>query len=113
MNARKIDIYNHVMLRAIADLLADGAELRGDPKGPLFGPRHRQAHAHGAVASERLCDDRPSHGRGRHRDQAWKPQFPGDGDHGISQERRHSRKGGGYGKSRVDAHDTALRSPAR
>jgi hypothetical protein len=47
----------------------DGFELRGDPKGPLFRndrPRRRQAHALDAAASERLCDDRPAGGSGRH-----------------------------------------------
>jgi hypothetical protein len=76
-------------------------------------PRHHQAHAHRAAASERLCDDRPARGRRRHRHQARQPQFAGDGDHCLSQERRHARKGRGDGEPCLDTHDTALRSPAR
>src|SRR6266446_1402915 len=34
-------------------------------------------------------------------------------DHRVSQERRHARKGRGDGEPRLDAHDAALRSPAR
>jgi integrase len=79
----------------------DGAGLRGDPKGPLFRTIGRgtgkltrtvlpQANAYAMIG------------------QARQPQFPGDGDHGLSQERRHARKGRGNGESRLDAHDTAL-----
>ena len=75
--------------------------------------RHRQADPHGTAASKRLCDDPPTRGGGRHRDQARQPQLPGDGDHGLSQERRHAGKGRGDGEPRVDAHDATLRSPAR
>ena len=94
----------------------DGVGLRGDPKGPLFRTIERgtgrltrtvlpQANAYAMIRRRAAAAS--------HRDQAWQLQFPGDGDHGISQERRHSRKGGGDVKSRIDAHDTALRSPAR
>jgi hypothetical protein len=38
---------------------------------------------------------------------------PGNRDHGISEERRHVGKGGGDGEPCLDAHDAALRSPAR
>jgi hypothetical protein len=102
--------------RGILTGYIDGAGLRADPKGPLFRTIGRgtgkltrtvlpQANAYAMIG--RRC------GRRRHRNQARQPQLSGDEDHTISQERRHSRKGGGDGKSRVDAHDTALRSPAR
>jgi hypothetical protein len=48
--------------------------------------RHPQAHGHGAAAGERLCDDPPARGRRRYRDQAWQPQFPGNGHHRLSQD---------------------------
>jgi len=38
---------------------------------PHHRPGHGQADAHGAAASERLCDDPAARGRGRHRHQAW------------------------------------------
>jgi integrase len=63
----------------------DGAELRGGSKRatvPHDRTRHWQAHAHGAAASKRLCDDRPARVGGRHRYQARQPQLPGDRDHG-------------------------------
>ena len=94
----------------------DGAGLRDDPKGPLFrtiGRGTGQAHAHRAAAGERLCDDPPASGGGRHRNQARQPQLPRDRHHGVSQERRHARKGRRDGEPRLDAHDAALRSPAR
>jgi hypothetical protein len=50
--------------------------------------------------------------RVRHRNEARQSQFPGDGDHGLSQERRHS-KGCGDNEPCLDAHDAALRSPAQ
>jgi integrase len=37
----------------------------------------------------------------------------GDGDHGISEKRRPARKRRRDGEPRFDAHDAALRSPAR
>jgi hypothetical protein len=94
----------------------DGAGLRVDPKGPLFRTIGRgtgkltrsvlpQANAYAMIGRRS--------GRGRHRHQARQPQFPGNRDHGLSQERRHARKGRGDGKPCVYAHDTALRSPAR
>ena len=70
----------------------DGAEPARRSQGaavPHDRPRHRQADAHGAAASERLCDDPPARRGGRHRNQARQPQFPGDRDHRLSQERRH------------------------
>jgi integrase/recombinase XerC len=93
----------------------DGAELRGDLKGPLFRTIGRgtgkltrtvlpQANAYAMIGPR---------DRGRHRNQARQSQFPGDGDHRLSQERRHARKGRGDGEPCVDAHDAALRSPAR
>jgi hypothetical protein len=88
----------------------DGAGLRGDPKGPLFRTIGRgtgqltrtvlpQANAYAMI------------GRRGHRNQARQPQLPGDGDHGLSQERRHARKGRRDGEPRVDPHHVALRSP--
>jgi site-specific recombinase XerC len=94
----------------------DGAGLRDDPKGPLFRTIGRgtgkltrtvlpQANAYAMI--------RRRAARRRHRHQARQPQLPGDRDHRLSEERRHARKGRGDGQSRVDAHDAALRSPAR
>ena len=94
----------------------DGAGLRGDPKGPLFrtigrGTGHLtrtvlpQANAYAMIRRRA----RPA----GHRNQARQPQFPGDRDHRLSQERRHARKGRGYGEPRLDAYNTALRPPAR
>jgi hypothetical protein len=65
----------------------DGAELRGDPKGLLFrtiGRGNSQLTGRVLPQGERLCDDRPTRGRRRHRNQAQQPQLPGDGDHCIS-----------------------------
>jgi integrase len=60
----------------------DGAGLRDDPKGP-FVPhdwaRHRQAHAHGAAAGERLCDDPSTRGRSRHRNELGNHSFRATG----------------------------------
>jgi integrase len=53
----------------------DGGEPACRPKGaavPHDRTRHRQAHAHGPPASERLCDDRPARGCGRHAGTATK-----------------------------------------
>jgi integrase/recombinase XerC len=87
----------------------DGAGLCGDPKGP----RHRQANAHCAAGGERLRHDSPARGGGRHRNETRQPQFPGDGDHRLPQERGHTGKGRGDGQPRFNAHDAALRSQAR
>ena len=54
----------------------DGASLRGDPMWrsiPYDRPRQRQAHPHGAAASERLCDDPPPSRRERRRHQTRQP----------------------------------------
>jgi integrase/recombinase XerC len=78
----------------------DGAGLRWRfqvAAVPHDRSRHLQAHAHGTAASERLCDDSPARGGGQHQDEAWQSQFPGNRDHGLSQERRHPRKGRGNG----------------
>jgi hypothetical protein len=48
----------------------DGADLRGDPKGPLFrtiGRGTGKLTRTVLPASKRLCDDRPARSRGRHR----------------------------------------------
>lgn len=36
------------------------------------------------------------------------PYVPGDGHHGLPEERRHARERRGDGQSRVNAHDTVL-----
>ena len=82
-----------------------------DAKGSLFrtiGPGTGPHYPHGAAPDERLRDDPPTRGRGRHRNQARQSQFPGDRDHGLPQERRHARKGRGDGKPCLDPHDAAL-----
>jgi site-specific recombinase XerC len=94
----------------------DGAGLRCDPKGPLFRTIGRgtgqltrtmlpQANAYAMIGRRA--------GGGRHRHQARQPQLPSNGDHRLSQERWHTRKGGGDGEPRLDAHHAALRSPTR
>jgi hypothetical protein len=106
----------HHNLETYLTAYIDGAGLAGDPKGPLFrtiGARHRAADAHAPAPGERLCDDPPARGGGRHRDQARQSQLPGDRDHGVSQERRHAGEGGADGEPCQHAHDAALRSPAR
>ena len=93
----------------------DGTDLRSDPKGPLFRTIGRSTGklTRTVLPQANAYAIRPSCGRGRHRHQARQPQFPGDGDHGLSQERRHAREGSGDGEPCVEAHDAALRSPAR
>jgi integrase len=79
----------------------DGAGLRGDPKGPLFRTIGRGTGKLTRTVlpqSERLCDDRPAGGRGRHRNQGRQSQFPSDGDHRLSQEWRDAGKGRGDGE---------------
>ena len=91
----------------------DGAGLRDDPKGPLFRTIGRGTdrltddppHPAGG-----LHDDPPAGEGGGHRHADRQPQFPGDGDHRLPEERRHDREGGRHGQSLVDAHDAALRS---
>jgi integrase/recombinase XerC len=78
----------------------DGAELRGDPNGPLFRTIRRGTGKLTRTVlpqGECLCDDRPARGSRRDRNQTRQPQFPGDGDHGLSQERWNARKGRGDG----------------
>jgi site-specific recombinase XerC len=88
----------------------DGGGLRGDPKGPLFRTIGRgtgqltrtvlpQANAYAMIR-------RRAAGAGI----ATKL---GNRDHRLSQERRHARKGRRNGEPCVNAHDAALRSPAR
>jgi integrase len=101
----------HHNLEEYLSAYLDGAGFtRGSKRAsiPHDRARHPQAHAHGAAAGECLCDD-PLTGRGgRDRYQTRQSQLPGDGHHGLSQERRHARKGGGNGEPRVDPHDAAL-----
>ena len=60
----------------------DGAELRSDPKGPLFRTigRGTAKLTRTATASECLCNDRPACGRCRHRNKARQSQLPGNGN---------------------------------
>jgi len=50
---------------------------------------------------------------GRDRNQARQLQLPGDRDHRVSQEWRHTGKGRGDGEPRLNAYDAALRPPPR
>ena len=52
-------------------------------------------------------------GCSRHRHQARQSQLPGHRHHGVSEERRHAGEGGADGEPCLDAHDAALRPPAR
>jgi site-specific recombinase XerC len=65
----------------------DGAELRGDPKGPVFRTIGRGTGKLTRTvlpqANACLCDDPPACGGGRHRHQARQPQLPGDRDHRL------------------------------
>jgi integrase len=71
----------------------DGAGLRDDPKGPLFrtiGRGTGRLTRTVLPAGERLCDDPPARGCRRDRDEARQPPSSGDGNNGLSQERRHA-----------------------
>jgi site-specific recombinase XerC len=105
----------HHNLEEYLTVYLDGAGMRDDPKGPLFRTIGRgtgrltrtvlpQANAYAMIRRR---------GGGRDRNQARQPQFPRNRDHRLSEEWRHARKGRGNGEPRVDAHDAALRSPAR
>jgi hypothetical protein len=85
----------------------DGAGLRDDPKGPLFRMIGRGTDKLTRTVLPPAC------GRCRHRNKSRQPQLPGYRDHGLSQERRHARKGCGDGEPCVDPHDATLRSAAR
>src|SRR6516225_2545583 len=61
------------------------------------------------MAQKNLCHDPAAHSGGRHRNQARQSQLSRDRDHGLSQERRDARKGGGDGEPCLDPHDAALR----
>lgn len=87
----------------------DGANLRDDPKRPLFRTIGRgttkltrtvlpQANAYAMIRRR---------ARRRHRDRARQSQLPGDRDHRLSEEGRHTRKGCGDGEPRVDPDDAA------
>ena len=100
-----LEIYLHAYI--------DGCGFAGDPKGPLFrtiGRGTDEADENAPAPGERLRDDPPARGGGRHRDEDRQSHVSGDGDHGLSQERRHARKGRRDGESRQHAHDAALRS---
>ena len=94
----------------------DGAGLRDDPKGPLFRTIGRgtgvltrtvlpQANACAMIRRRAAA--------GRDRNQARQLQLPGDRDHRVSQEWRHTGKGRGDGEPRLNAYDAALRPPPR
>ncbi len=106
----------HHSLEKYLTAYLDGAALRDDPKGPLFrtigrgtGKQTRtvlpQANAYAMIRRRAAT--------GRHRNQAWQPQFPRNWDHRVPKEWRHPGEGCGHGQPRLDAHDTTLRSPAR
>ena len=106
----------HHNLETYLTAYIEGAGLADDPKGPLFRTIGRGTGLLTRTPlpqAERLCDDRPARGGGRHRDQARQSQLPGDRDHGVSEERRHAGKGGADGEPCQHAHDAALRPPAR
>src|SRR5712691_1609592 len=88
----------------------DGAGLRDDPKGPLFRTIGRGTGnlTRTPLASERLCDDPPARGGGRHRNQARQSQLPGDRDNGVPEKRWHAGKSRRDGKPCLNAHDAAL-----
>jgi integrase/recombinase XerC len=101
----------HHNLETYLTAYIEGAGLADDPKGALFRTIGRgtglltrtplpQANAYAMIGSAR--------GSGRHRDQARQSQFPGDGDHGVSEERRDAGEGGADGEPRLDAHHPAL-----
>ena len=90
--------------------------IMDDDKGPLFRTIGRgkgrpltrtplpQANAY-AMIRRRAAAAGIAH-------EARQPQFPGNRDHRLSQERRHAGKGGADGEPRQHAHHAALRSPA-
>ncbi len=94
----------------------DGAGLRDDPKGPLFRTIGRgtdkltrtvlpQANAY-AMIRRRAAAAGIATKLGNH-------SFGATGHHRLSQERWHTREGGGDGEPCLDPHDATLRSPAR
>ena len=90
----------------------DGAGLCDDPKGPLF----RTIGCGTGKLTRTILPQSNTYamtGRGWDQNQARQPQFSGDGDHHLSQERRRARKDYGDVEPCLDAHDAALRSPAR
>jgi site-specific recombinase XerC len=80
---------------------------------PNHRPRHRVVDAHAAAPGQRLRDDRPARGGGRHRDLSRQSQLPRDRDHRVFEERRHAGEGGAGGEPCQHAHDAALRPSAR
>ena len=94
----------------------DGVGLRDDPKGPLFRTIGRgtgqltrtalpQANAYAMIRRRAAAAGIETKTR--------QSQLPRDGDHGLSQERRHAGKGRCDGKPCLHAYDAALRSSAR
>ena len=101
----------HHNLETYLHAYIDGCGLASDPKGPLFRTIGRgtdtltttplpQANAYAMI--------RRRAGGGRHRDEDRQPHIPRDRHHGLSQERRHARKGRRHGEPRLDPHDAAL-----
>ena len=100
-------IYN---LKKYLTAYLDGADLRDDPNGRCSA---RSASSHAPCYRKRTpTHDPPACGRCRQRNETRQPQLSCYRDHGLSQERRHGRKGRGDGEPCVDAHDATLRSPA-
>jgi hypothetical protein len=103
----------HHNLEEYLSAYLDGAGLRDDPKRALFPSLHRapgrpltrnpmhQANAHAMIRR-----------RARAAGVATAIGNPGDRDHGVSEERRHTGKSRVHGQPRLDPHDAALRSPA-
>jgi integrase/recombinase XerC len=102
----------HHNLQEYLTAYLDGASLRGDPEGPLFGTIGRGTGqlTRTAAAGECLCDDPSARSAGRRRDQARQPRFPGDRDYCLCKNGGTPEQAGD-GKPCVPAHDAALRSP--
>jgi integrase len=70
----------------------DTAGLRDDPKGRCSARSAAAPAGSPALCCRRrtLRDDPPSGRGGRDRNQAWQSQLPGNRDHRLPEERRHS-----------------------
>jgi site-specific recombinase XerC len=106
----------HHNLETYLTAYIEGAGLDATPKGPLFrtigrgkGRRLTRTSLPQANAYQMIR----RRGCSRHRHQARQSQLPGHRHHGVSEERRHAGEGGADGEPCLDAHDAALRPPAR
>ena len=106
----------HHNLETYLHAYIDGCGLASDPKGPLFRTIGRgtdtltttplpQANAYAMIRRRAAAADIATK-IGNH-------TFRAIGNHGLSEERRHARKRRQHGEPRLDAHDAALRPPAR